>query len=199
MTLYDDLGVSPGASQEEIKKAYQRLARKHHPDKGGDHDDFVGVQKAYEVLTNEEKRHSYDTKGSVEEPMGLEEKARQNFMALFNQVISSKVDPKHDLLKLMTQSVRDNISRVTLQIHGLQQERKKLQQINKRLISQSGQDFLRSLLDDKRKQLWLSYKDLREIKKVMQLIIPMIEEYKYKADAPVQTSYWTSSTTSTMI
>jgi hypothetical protein len=45
------LGLEAGASQEAIKKAYRRLAAQHHPDKGGDADEFVKISNAYEFLT----------------------------------------------------------------------------------------------------------------------------------------------------
>lgn len=63
-SYYDVLGVSPTADSNEIKKAYRKLASKHHPDKGGNEDDFKEIQKAYEVLSDREKRHSYDQFGT---------------------------------------------------------------------------------------------------------------------------------------
>lgn len=50
MSYYDILGVAPGASQDEIKKAYRKLASKHHPDKGGDTAKFQEIQQAYDGL-----------------------------------------------------------------------------------------------------------------------------------------------------
>ena len=62
--LYDVLGVDEDASQEEIKKAYRTLARKHHPDRNPDDPDaeetFKEIQKAYSILSDEEKREQYD-------------------------------------------------------------------------------------------------------------------------------------------
>lgn len=49
---YETLGLQPGASQEEIKKAYRKMAQKHHPDKGGDEAKFKEIKTAYEELTN---------------------------------------------------------------------------------------------------------------------------------------------------
>jgi curved DNA-binding protein len=60
MDHYSTLGVSRDASQEEIKKAYRKLAMTHHPDKGGDPTEFQKLNDAYEVLSNPDKRVQYD-------------------------------------------------------------------------------------------------------------------------------------------
>ena len=62
MRYYDVLGLSPGASESEIKAAYRRLAREFHPDSGtpGDVERFREVQEAYETLSDPEKRRRYD-------------------------------------------------------------------------------------------------------------------------------------------
>ncbi len=57
---YKILGVSKDASKEEIKKAYRKLAHKHHPDKGGDEKTFKKISEAYHVLSNDQKRKQYD-------------------------------------------------------------------------------------------------------------------------------------------
>lgn len=51
MNPYQVLGIQPGASDDEIKKAYRKLASKHHPDKGGDTKKFQEIQAAYDSLT----------------------------------------------------------------------------------------------------------------------------------------------------
>jgi len=58
--------VPKGATKEEIKKAYRKLAHKHHPDKNGGTDDkFKEISEAYSVLSDEKKRAEYDTYGRV--------------------------------------------------------------------------------------------------------------------------------------
>src|SRR5919199_3068020 len=68
-TLYDTLGVSKTASQDEIKKAYRKLVRQYHPDKNpGDtsaEERFKEVQAAYDVLSDPEKRKQYDRFGAA--------------------------------------------------------------------------------------------------------------------------------------
>jgi molecular chaperone DnaJ len=61
---YEVLGVPKGASADEIKKAFRRLAVMHHPDKeGGDESKFKEINEAYEVLKDTEKRKRYDQFG----------------------------------------------------------------------------------------------------------------------------------------
>ena len=61
---YEVLGVNKSSTQEEIKKAYRKMAIEHHPDKGGSEDNFKKITEAYEVLGDENKKLSYDNKGN---------------------------------------------------------------------------------------------------------------------------------------
>lgn len=58
---YAILGVEKTATPEEIKKAYKRLANKHHPDKGGSQEKFKEISVAYDTLSNPEKKAEYDS------------------------------------------------------------------------------------------------------------------------------------------
>ena len=71
--FYKVLGVKRGATADDIRKAYRRLARKHHPDVNpGDktaEDRFKQISEAYEVLSDQKKRDVYDRFGSYSETM----------------------------------------------------------------------------------------------------------------------------------
>lgn len=63
--FYEVLGVSRGATEADIKKAYRSKAHKLHPDKGGDKVAFQEINEAYQVLGDKNKKAQYDQFGSV--------------------------------------------------------------------------------------------------------------------------------------
>jgi curved DNA-binding protein len=60
MDAYQTLGVARNATEDEIKRAYRKLASQHHPDKGGDTLKFQEIQQAYETLSDPNKKRAYD-------------------------------------------------------------------------------------------------------------------------------------------
>lgn len=73
---YKMLGIPKGANEEEIKKAYRRMALRFHPDKNKDanaEEKFKEIAEAYEVLSDPKKRAVYDQLGEEGEEGGREE------------------------------------------------------------------------------------------------------------------------------
>ena len=64
---YKTLGVPRDADADTIKKAFRKLARKYHPDAGGDEAKFKEINEAYEVLSDDKKRKLYDQYGTANE------------------------------------------------------------------------------------------------------------------------------------
>lgn len=64
--LYGVLEIPRGSSLEEVRKAYLKLSRKAHPDKGGSEEHFKAIQRAYSILGDEQKKNMYDTMGVID-------------------------------------------------------------------------------------------------------------------------------------
>jgi|TARA_B100000524_G_scaffold29792_1_gene14813 diphthamide biosynthesis protein 4 len=92
MDAYAVLGVARGASEEEIRRAYQRLARLHHPDKqvAGDDANFLELQAAYEQLRDTRRQH--DTALQLEELADAQAAARATTVDLSEMDYSEDVE-----------------------------------------------------------------------------------------------------------
>ena len=86
--LYEILGIKPSASKYQIKSAFRRLAKVHHPDRGGDIEKFREIQEAYEVLLDPKRRAHYDATGEKED---MAEKQRQQQEAHEEIVMQQRV------------------------------------------------------------------------------------------------------------
>lgn len=94
--LYAVLGVARTATTEEIEKAYRKLARKHHPDLGGDKATFQNLALAKEILCDPEKRKLYDETGQIgEKRRTFQAEAEMMLIALIDKyMIEDNIPPK---------------------------------------------------------------------------------------------------------
>ena len=85
MNLYETLELNEGASLEEIKKSYRRLARKYHPDKNKTNDSvkFLEINSAYEILSNDKSRAEY---------IKLPDENKNKFQEFLNSLFGHKID-----------------------------------------------------------------------------------------------------------
>ena len=116
---YETLGVARGASEDDVRKAYRRLARKYHPDLNpGDkssEDRFKNVQEAYDILSDSKKRQMYDQYGFYsDQAMAM---LRDAVAKGFRNAAHMKNDPDLDTLrqrddfkKLVAELERKNVA-----------------------------------------------------------------------------------------
>lgn len=86
---YETLGVPRGASQDEIKQAFRKLARQYHPDVSKEpnaEERFKEMNEAYSVLSDEQKRAQYDRFGRVDSNMGGAQDMNVNFNDIFEEL-----------------------------------------------------------------------------------------------------------------
>jgi DnaJ-class molecular chaperone len=81
---YQTLGVNRDATADEIKRAYRRLASKHHPDRGGDTKVFQEIQTAYDTLSDPQRRAAYDNPGFGGFGGGFRADAPFDFQTIFD-------------------------------------------------------------------------------------------------------------------
>lgn len=114
MTLYDQLGVPPEASADDIRRAYRRKAQRAHPDRpGGSNQTFHAIQHAYDVLGDAARREKYDRTG-LDREQDLQAQALERVAQLLMQAVD-QLDVDHDDL---IDKVRDVVLRQEQQIHN---------------------------------------------------------------------------------
>lgn len=86
MSYYEELGIAPDASNEEIRSAFRKKAKQHHPDRGGSAEKMAKTNIAYETLITPQRRLTYDRTGE-DRPVAVDKIAEQlvisNIMAWF--------------------------------------------------------------------------------------------------------------------
>lgn len=86
MNYYDILGLQRGASPQEIKTAYRKLAMEHHPDRGGDESQFQRISQAYETLSDANKRARYDDEISIQAQFNGNFRSFEDVNNIFNDM-----------------------------------------------------------------------------------------------------------------
>lgn len=124
MSHYETLGVPKEATPDDIKKAFRKKARHHHPDKsGGDHEAMSNLNHAYSVLMDPPRREQYDRTGSDKVHPAARDAAIQIIMQIFAQSLESG---QHDPLVFARTSLNQAIDQIRIQIIAISSKVAKL-------------------------------------------------------------------------
>jgi hypothetical protein len=146
MTHYQTLGIGTDATEDEIKIAYRRAARKVHPDRdGGDAEKMQRINAAYATLGDAAARERYDATGD-EGHNSIEDDARSDLAKMISQHIDAESDDP----------IIDTKNQLTRAISGAQSEKEKTQKqlnglpkLRARISSESPDNIAHQVIDDR--------------------------------------------------
>jgi curved DNA-binding protein CbpA len=188
-TLYETLGVDPTADAETIKKAYKRKAHKAHPDKGGTKEEFHAVQRAFSILSDEDKRKTYDETGNEQQQFTNEELAYQQLSELMLALIDNADTDSNSLVDMMKSVTLDVIAKKEAEIKLL---RKKISWRNKTIKrlkrKDNGDNILARMLKNAKCEKQI--KELEASKDIAQLMIKLVDGYIHEITASEPVPEW---------
>ena len=180
-TLYQILELEPNATKAEIKKAYMRLANIHHPDKGGDVEQFKLILGAYDTLYNEAERVYYDQNGTTKAENSDRAVICEKLAGLLLDIIDAQ--PVGDYMILMKKQVSLKINEfgnVILKANKLIDKREKTLD---KIIKKDGTDnMFKAAINSDIKNLKQSIKVSEEHIRLLELMLLEIDQYQYVSD-----------------
>jgi curved DNA-binding protein CbpA len=188
MTLYEELGIEKGATDQQIKDAYRRRVKKCHPDVGGNSPEmaaeFGRVQRAYEILSDPEARAEYDANGDTN--MDLPVPAAERFLIhVFMEGVDSGAldEPGIDIVRALKRQLRlegarwqTNLTRTTGEIEALERLQRKIR------YKGAGENLFAAALDARLSQPRKDQAFARAMIKMIEKAEGLLDFYEHERD-----------------
>lgn len=184
-SLYSILGVSSGATEEEITAAYRKLAMKHHPDReGGSEETFKRIKHAYDVLSDRVRRAAYDKDGISGADPVIEDEARRRkaikiLVSMCMRVIDRYQNPHEvDIFSEVRAGVREGQKKYREDMSEVQVALRKIELLNGRFKNKDGssnpiQEYLDEEALDRKEKLRSLERDIALGEAVLELVDSM--------------------------
>jgi curved DNA-binding protein CbpA len=185
MTLYDDLGVAPDATEAEIAAAYRSAARKHHPDAGGNAADFDRMQRAANILRDPVKRAEYDRTGSVDDSaVNAQSQAIEILCGAFSEAISRCENfAAVDIVKNVRSALVQQLQHIVSQRQDVALKRDRLEDAIGRLTHSGDQpDFVRNMLVRQLRAYDARVADMDRMTASIETAIEMAQAYAWQGE-----------------
>ncbi len=162
---YEILGVEKDSTPEEIKKAYYKLSKEHHPDTGGKAETFNEIKKAYEVLSDPDERAYFDEHG-IAKDAGLTDEEKINSMTteILMAVIQKLPDEYDEFILMMYDNGKSTLEN---QIKQIKSKNKELANFKIRIKELPDDNKLVLLIDV---QIASNIENIEQIKRTLELM-----------------------------
>lgn len=201
--LYLILEIDRTASYLEIKRAYLKLCKKFHPDKGGNTDDFHLLKNAFEILSDPIKREKYDKTGefSNTEEFEIEEKAKGIFITSFLEAVNQYGDKvfQVDVIARIVSNTYQNIQKFETNKKKNKTKISFLEKVKTKIIKKSeGINLIEKLLEEQILQLENHLIKIDNDLVLCEKVNKLCEDYKFNRES-ILNSYIGTSTSSSSI
>lgn len=184
--LYAALGLSRDATRAQIRAAYRRLAKALHPDAGGDESQFRTILLAANVLSDADRRKTYDETGSIDE--NSIENERAAMLEVLAQVAMAALPQFNtDYLGACRALIGQKISEGEQQIAQLQQQITSIDAVLKKLKRKTGDGALLQLLAGQRKHIVAVQNNNKAILARWKAASDHLKDYEYEFSTPKYT------------
>jgi curved DNA-binding protein CbpA len=191
MNPYQELNISKEATGDEIKKAFYDKAKKLHPDKGGDPDEFKKINHAYAILKDARQREYYDKYGQEEKPDAKLSQAINIAFQIINGAIErDEADMGYYFSVLKQQWTNDH----TNNIRNQKASKEKLLKFKKRIKKHPENDFIGQFINEQIKVIELNIQNIETDWNSRCLAFKLLEEYKFSEIQAMQQVTFTLNT-----
>jgi DnaJ-class molecular chaperone len=190
MDLYGVLGVTPNASQDDIKRAGKQRRRETHPDVGGDPEAFIAVGCALAILSDPEARRRYDQTGDAE-PRSAENEIQANAMSYLNGMVINLVEsgavdsPFGDVIGTMRLDAMNTRSMVLQKIDELNVRVRKIERNKDKFRRLKGENFLKLALEHRLSELRKVVIRVERERDVYDKAVDLLASYRFDRDDPM--------------
>jgi curved DNA-binding protein CbpA len=189
VNLYEILQVSKDATPDAIKKAYRKLARKHHPDAGGDAGKFHKITLAYDILMDPKRRARYDETGDISET--IPDNSMNKIMSVLNMLFENAVMPlargyaepnTTDIVRKMKADLASALVGIKEKQQKLLEARKLMLDIKNRLSARDGENLFLEIINSKLKNIEGEENNLAQEKELTEKCLKLLDGYSYRCD-----------------
>lgn len=193
--FYQVLGVRRSAADGEIRAAYRKLAQRWHPDRPtGDLETYQRIQRAYDVLSDDQRRRHYDEHGDTPTGPHVREAAMQTLCTMLTEAI---VNPNHgvdidhhDLVGVMRKNIVQGRSSLPQRRKDGEENIRRIERTIKRLRRKpGGDDILRVMLEQQIKGVRAAIENLKRDDLIGAEMLKILEDYTYKPDTQQATQF----------